>query len=120
MSETVALSDATDLRPRLSHVARVVDTFLAPSRTFEDILQSTSWWLPFLLAAIFSSATAYVIEKKVGFDTVSQNLVHDNPAQEERMSSLEPKQRTAQLHAMTVGTRYSTYAAPCSFFLSPA
>ena len=33
----------------LSQVERVVDTFVAPSKTFTDILRSTSWWLPFLL-----------------------------------------------------------------------
>ena len=33
----------------LSQVERVVDTFVAPSKTFADILRSTSWWLPFLI-----------------------------------------------------------------------
>ena len=30
----------------LSQTERVVDTFLAPTKTFADVLRSASWWLP--------------------------------------------------------------------------
>ncbi len=50
----------------LSEVERVVDTFVAPSKTFTDILRSTSWWLPFLLLVVVSFGTTVVVEKQVG------------------------------------------------------
>ncbi len=120
MSEAVALPYAAEARSGLSQAERVVDTFVAPSKTFADILRSTSWWLPFVLATLFSLATAYAIDKKVGFDTVAQNMVHDNPSQEEKLSSLEPKQRAAQIRAMTMGTRYTTFASPVFILLISA
>ena len=39
----------------LSEIARVVDTFVAPTATFKDILRSASWWLPFLLMAVITA-----------------------------------------------------------------
>ena len=38
--------------PGLSQVERVVDTFVAPTKTFKDILRDSSWWLPYLLGAL--------------------------------------------------------------------
>lgn len=112
MSEAVAIPYAGQTEAGLSQTERVVDTFVAPSKTFTDILRSASWWLPFLLATVFSLVTAYGIEKRVGFDTVVQNTLHDSPAQEERIAALEPKQRAAQLRVMTASYRYTTFASP--------
>ncbi len=112
MSETAAVPYVAETHEGLSQVERVVDTFVAPSKTFKDIMRSSTWWLPFLLVTVFSLAAAYAIDKKVGFDTVAQNMMHDSPAQEQKLDTLEPKQRTAQMHMMAVSTRYSTFASP--------
>jgi len=96
----------------LTQVERVMDAYIAPSKTFTDILRSTSWWLPFLLIVVMSLAGAAVIDKKVGFDTVVQNTLHDSPKQEEKIAEMEPKQRAAQLHILAVSYRYTTYASP--------
>jgi ABC-type uncharacterized transport system permease subunit len=55
----------------LTQVERVVDTFIAPSKTFTDILRSTSWWLPFVLMLIVTVASTITIDKKIGFDRVA-------------------------------------------------
>ena len=113
MSEAIASSDST-YSASLGHsqAERVVNTFLSPTRTFKDILRNTSWWLPFLLATLLSMATAYVIDRQVGYDTVVQNTLHDSPSQEERIAKLEPAQRAAQLHGMAAGYRYTSFASP--------
>ena len=41
----------------LSQMERVVNTFVAPTATFKDILRSTSWWLPFVLMAVSSTGS---------------------------------------------------------------
>ena len=38
----------------LSQMERVVDTFVAPTKTFADIRRNASWWLPFLLSILVS------------------------------------------------------------------
>jgi len=95
----------------LSQVERVVDTFIAPTKTFTDILRSTSWWLPFVLAVIVSFASAFAIDKTVGFDRVAELAVEQSPKQADQMAQLTPDARARQMHARAVGTKYSTYAS---------
>src|ERR1700753_2980432 len=96
----------------LSEGERLVDTFIAPSKTFTDILRSSSWWLPFVLAVIVSLAGAFAIGQKIGFETIAQTQVEKNPKAEERMSQLTPDQRAQQIHLSAVITKYISYAVP--------
>lgn len=96
----------------LSEVERVVDVFVAPSKTFTDILRNTAWWLPLLLIVIVTVASAFVVDRQVGFARVAENQIRQNPKQEDQLSNLTPEQRDARLRGMSVGYRYSTY---CSF-----
>lgn len=96
----------------LSQTDRVVDTFIAPSKTFADILRSTTWWLPFLLAVLVSLGVTFAIDKQVGFDRVVENTLHASPKQEEQLASLPPDQRAARVKGMAVGYRYTSYASP--------
>jgi len=95
----------------LSQVERVVDTFVAPSKTFTDILRSTSWWLPFLLALIVSMASAFAMDKKIGFDRIAEAQIATNSSAEEQMAQLPPDQRAARIHMIGASTRYSMYAS---------
>ncbi|HEY6413970.1 MAG TPA: YIP1 family protein [Edaphobacter sp.] len=95
----------------LSQVERVVNTFVAPSKTFKDILRSTSWWLPFVLLVVVTLGATVVVDKQVGFERVAENQVHQNPKQEAKMADLTDAQKAAQLHGMGVGYRYSSYGA---------
>ncbi len=99
----------------LSQGERLLDTFIAPTKTFTDILRSTSWWLPFLLAVIVSFASAFAIDKNVGFDRVAELAVEQSPTQSDRLAQLTPDARAAQMHARAVGTKYSTYASGVFF-----
>jgi hypothetical protein len=96
----------------LSQVERVVDTFVAPTKTFTDILRSTSWWLPFLLAVLAAVGMAFTIDRQVGFERVVENQLQLNPKQEDAMSSLTPEQRATRMKGMVIGYKYSTYAFP--------
>jgi Yip1 domain len=107
-------------KPGLTQIERVVDTFVAPSKTFKDILRSTSWWLPFLLAVLVSVAFTYTVDKQVGFERVVENVVHESPRQEDQLSGLTPDQRSAQIQKMAVGYRYTTYSFPVLILLFAA
>lgn len=96
----------------LSQTARVVNTFVAPSETFKDILRSTSWWLPFLLMVLFSTAATYTIDRQVGFSRVAENQVHSSPKQEEQLGQLTPEDRAVQMQRRAMGTKYVTYGMP--------
>jgi len=96
----------------LSQIERVVDTFVAPSKTFKDILRSTSWWLPFLLMVIGSLSSAYVVQKQVGFSRVNENQIHASPKTEDQFNQLTPEQKAQRLSIGEKITAVVTYAIP--------
>ena len=110
MSDVLAV-DGRSEGSGLSQVERVVDTFVAPKKTFTDILRSTSWWLPFLLLVLVTLGNTAVMEKQVGWERVSENQIHQNPKQEEAMANLQPEQRAAQLRLSAKITRYISYGS---------
>ena len=81
MNETIAGCRAG--RGGLSQLERVVNTFVAPAATFRDILRSTSWWLPFVLIVLFSTASTYTvaIQHNVGFSRVAETQIRMTPKQ---------------------------------------
>lgn len=95
----------------LSQVERVVDTFIAPTKTFTDILRNSSWWLPFLLLVLVTLGTTVVVEKQVGWGRVAENQIHQNPKQEEAMASLTPEQRASRMQVTANVWRYLSYGS---------
>lgn len=112
MSDEVVV-DGQAASAGLSQIERVVDTFIAPGKTFTDILRSRTCWLPILLTIIFSLAVAYTMQKRVGFDQMYQTSLAQNPSQQARMDSLPPDQRAARTRvgvAITEGISYGYWA----------
>jgi Yip1 domain len=85
----------------LSEVQRVVNVFIAPSKTFTDLRRSASWWLPFLISAIVSFGFAYVVDQKVGFRKVVENQLRLQPKQADRLERLPADQREKNMQAQT-------------------
>ena len=84
----------TDGKP-LTEVERVVDTFVAPSKTFTDIKRNASWWVPWLLMSIFGLAMVFTVDKKLGMDTAYENQMRLSPKQMDKMDQLPPDQKAA-------------------------
>jgi uncharacterized integral membrane protein len=101
----------------LSQVERVVDTYIAPSKTFTDILRSTSWWLPALLFFIVSAAFAFTVDKKIGYDAVVEQSIQQSPAAQDRLSSLSPSEKALRIHQQAVGTKYVSYVGGIFFLI---
>ena len=104
----------------LSQAERVVDTFVAPSKTFTDILRNTSWWLPFLLLLLVTFGVTFTVDRQVGFERVAENQVHLSPKTEEAMSQLTPEQRTSRMALSAKITRYASYGSPLLILLFSA
>lgn len=102
---------AAETKP-LSQVERVVDTFVAPSKTFADVLRSASWWLPFLLIVVCSYFLTGAIQTKVGWSQLVENEIHANPKLSDRMSSIPPEQVAAQQKVMLYSFQGGFYAGP--------
>jgi hypothetical protein len=96
----------------LSQVERVVDTFVAPTKTFTDILRNASWWLPFLLSILVSLAFVTSIDRQIGFEQVAQTNINRNAQAQQRMSGLTDAERQQQIHTIARVTRVISYVYP--------
>ena len=96
----------------LSEPARIINTFVAPSKTFTDLRRSAAWWGPFLLMVVFSIGFVYVAGQKVGFRKAMENQMQAQPKQQERLEQLPAAQREEQLEKGAKITEYIAYAFP--------
>ena len=101
MSDTAA---NTQTSTPLSEVERVVDTFVAPSKTFNDILRSSSWWLPWLLGALVPLGFSVAIQQKVGWDKTYSNILRQSSqTQQDRIAQLPPDQQVGIVRLLWSG-----------------
>ena len=89
----------------LSQVERVVDTYVAPSKTFTDIFRSRSWWLPFLLIVIAGYLFTATVQTKVGWQQLVENEIHANPKLSDQMSGLPADQLATRERIMQYSFR---------------
>lgn len=81
----------------LSQGARIVDTFIAPKKTFADLRRSAQWWLPFLLMIIAGWGLVYVAEQRIGTQKMMENDLQTRPKAEARYESATPEQKATQV-----------------------
>jgi Yip1 domain len=101
----------------LSESSRIIDTFVAPGKTFTDINRSTSWWVPWLLMSVISVAFVMVAGQKVGFEKIANTQMQSNPKQMERIEKLPPDQRAQNMAIAVKFTQVLSYATPIFILL---
>jgi hypothetical protein len=80
----------------LSEGQRIVDTFVAPSKTFTDLRRSAAWWGPLVVLMIVSALFSFGVQQKVGWEKVFENNIHQSPKQEEQLAQLPPDQQASR------------------------
>jgi hypothetical protein len=96
----------------LSEGRRLMGTFFSPSKTFPDLRRNASWWAPFLVIALVSLSFVYVVDQKVGFSKVVENMIQQQPKQAERMDRIPADQRPAIMQRQAAITKFISYAVP--------
>ena len=111
MSTDSVLVPAPPVPAGLSEIERVVDTFIAPSKTFADILRSATCWLPILLLILSTVATGFIVDRQVGYERVYENQLQMSPKQAERMDQLSPEQKPGIVAKTILSYKIFTHAA---------
>ncbi|HWX92222.1 MAG TPA: YIP1 family protein [Terriglobales bacterium] len=93
----------------LSEPARIIDTFIAPSKTFTDIRRSAAWWGPFLITVILSLVFVYAVDTKIGFRKVTENQIERSPRASQRMDQMPRDARNNALATQAKITRSISY-----------
>jgi len=94
----------------MSEAARILDTFIAPSKTFTDLRRNAKWWGPFVLLAVVSVAFTYTVQNKIGFRKISEDQIQMVPKAAEQFDKLSPEQKEQQLSVRAKGALYFSYA----------
>ena len=82
----------------LTQWQRLMFTFTAPSKTFEDIKRGNkSWWLPLIVGALVSYLLFAAITQKIGLQQVVENQIRMDAKAQERMAQLTPEQHEAAM-----------------------
>lgn len=116
MQEVTAVSGTQPL----SEVARVVDTFVAPSKTFADIRRSASWWLPFVLMCVVSFFFTAAVGKQVGFETIAHQQIEKNHFAADQINSLPRDQQAIAYQKAGQRTKVVSYFYPILIFVFAA
>ena len=96
----------------LSEPARILNAFIAPSKTFTDLQRNASWWGPFLLTVLVTFLFVGVMDRQIGFDQVSRNEIARSPKRAEQMDKLPADQKAQQYALSATITKYISYGSP--------
>lgn len=96
----------------LTEVERVVDTFVAPRKTFTDIRRNANWVVPWLLMSIFGLAMVFVVDRKLSMQTAYENQLRLSPKQMDKLDQLSQDQKATQMRVGATITKYFAYGSP--------
>jgi hypothetical protein len=111
MSTTVPPLPSETATPGLSEPQRIINTFVAPSKTFEDIRRKASWWVPWLILAIFALGVGVVLNKKIDWEQVVRQQ-RETGMGASTFQSLSKEQQDQQISIGAKVAGYVVYAAP--------
>lgn len=109
-------SNPAPVESPMSEGARIINTFIAPSKTFTDLRRSAKWWAPWLLISIFSIAFIFTVGKQIGFEQASKNQV-ERSARAEQFDKLPPDQQQRQLQVSVKIFGFFGYGSPALILL---
>src|SRR3984893_230336 len=115
MNQSVVVAQQ-DVPMGLSQVERVVDTFVAPTKTFEDIRRNASWWMPWLLSAVLAVLFSFVVLSKIGLPALVDGVVHQSASLEDRLANSTPEQAESIRHSIEMQFRFM-YVSPVIFLI---
>ena len=100
--------EPASLQPALSEVERVIDTFIAPRKTFMDLRRSASWWLPFILGVIGTVAFTLTMQNKIGWEAV----INYRFAHASFLQKIPPEQKQTVIDKQVASSGRSVYTTP--------
>jgi hypothetical protein len=103
--------------PGLSEGARLVNVFVAPSKTFDDIRRNATWWVPWLLAAVLQVGFGFSFGQKIGWETVIEKQWEKSPTMSARLNSMKPEQKEQAMEQGAKIAGYIGYAAPITILI---
>ncbi len=93
----------------LSEAERVVDTFIAPTKTFTDLRRSSNWLVPAVILVLSSLAVVYVAQVRIGFAKIVDTQIQMQPKAADRLDKLSPDDRAKQMQSIIKANQVISY-----------
>ena len=103
---------AQPVAPPMSEASRLINTFIAPSKTFTDLKRKASWWAPWLVVSVFSLIAAVVIVQKVDMARLVQHRMEQSKRAQQAMERLSPAQLEQAIRIQAVAQKIGFFARP--------
>ena len=100
------------VQPALSEPARIINAFVAPRKTFEDIRRKQSWFWPWLISAIVGVAFAFVAVQKIDTAQMVRQAMERSPAAQRRMEQASPEQRDRMIEIQAKVSKVAFFVIP--------
>jgi Yip1-like protein len=91
---------------------RIIDVFIAPTKTFTDLKRSSSWWAAFLVMAVLGYVLVFAAANKVGWEQIFENRMRMAPKQAEKMEQMPAEQRARVVQIQVAVLKYAAFAWP--------
>jgi hypothetical protein len=98
--------------PGLSEPQRLINVFIAPQKTFEDLKRKPSWWVPWAVTGIFIVIFGVVAVQKIDMVRFIQQQIDRSPSAQKRLEQATPEQRERGIAIQATGTKVVFYAYP--------
>jgi hypothetical protein len=100
------------VQPGTPESARLLNTFISPSKTFADLKRNASWWVPWVVAAVFSLVTAFVIVQKVDMEQLIRHRAEQSKFAQRQLEQATPEQREQGMRVQIVITKVQFFLRP--------
>jgi hypothetical protein len=100
------------VEPGLSEPARLINTFVAPSKTFEDLKRNPSWWMPFVLTSVFALIVGFIVLQKVDMVQFSRHQIEQSKMAQKQMEQLSPEQQEESLRTRAKVSKFFLFFTP--------
>ena len=98
----------------MGELARLTGVFFEPGKTFADVAQRPSWFVPMLLTVLFGLIFCAVVGQRIGWDNVAQQQM------EMRMAKMSPEQRAQAMQGAEMSKKLTPIIAYIAAVLGPA
>jgi FtsH-binding integral membrane protein len=92
--------------------ARLLNLFIAPRKTFEDLKLNQSWWVPWLLSAVIGVVFGVVAVQKIDMVHFTRQQIEHSKLAQRQIEQLSPEQQEQQIRARAAFTKVVFYISP--------
>src|ERR1035441_2697905 len=98
----------------MGELARLTGVFFEPGKTFADVAQRPSWFVPMLLTVLFGLIFCVVVGQRIGWDNIAQQQM------EKRMAKMQPEQRAQAMQQADLTKKITQVSAYVIAVVGPA